>query len=97
MHRQVPPVAGRRHERGRLDQRGVDGQPAFGAAVRGKRAWVQPDLVGYGDERQLDELAEYPQQHLVAGSPPHARLLAHRGSKRPAAIQRCAPTIGRKS
>ena len=83
MHGQVPPVARRRHERGRLDQRGVFGQAALGAAVRGQRPRVQPDLVRHRDEREFDQLAEYPQQHLVAGCPTHAGLLPHRGVEQP--------------
>ena len=54
------------------------GSRPCGPAVRRQRARMQPDLVGHRDERQLDELAEDPQQHLVARRPPHAGLLAHR-------------------
>jgi hypothetical protein len=35
---------------------------------------VQPDFVGNRQERELYQLAEYPQRDLVAGCPAHARL-----------------------
>ena len=46
-------------------------------------AGVKPDLVWHHDERHFDKLAEYSQQHLVAGCPPHACLLAHRVVEQP--------------
>ena len=73
-----------------------DGTLAVGAAVRGERAWMQPDLVGYGDERELDQLAEQAQQHLVTWRPPHAGPLPHRRVEQSCGDPALRATIGLK-
>ena len=83
VHGKAAALPWRPHERGRLDERRVGRDRAVGPPVGGHRPGMQPDLVGYGDERQLDQLAEQPQQHLVAGRPPHPGLLSHGGIEEP--------------